>query len=89
MTINEPRIFKDDTAFNDKSIAWGGTPGWFYVEHRNNPFRVIYSNGEGGFFWGDRDFPGTVPVIWNTRSNAQRMARHMEGRVKIYPYRLK
>lgn len=89
MKINEPTMFKDDTAFNDKEISWGGATGWFYIEHKNNPFRVIYSGDKGGYFWGDRDFPSTVPVIWNSRSTAQRMARHMAGRVKSYPYRLK
>lgn len=89
MKISERTLFDDDTAFNDKKISWNGTTGWHYVEAKNNPFQVIYADEKGRYFFGQRNFPRTIPIIWNNRSTAQILANRLDGRVKVYPYLLK
>lgn len=90
MKVNEMNMFDDDSAFGDKRCSWGGEMGtWFYVEKRSQMREVLYADENGRLYYGERDLSHVVPVVWNNRSSAARVARRFKGKVKKFPYRLR
>jgi len=89
MKVNEPNMFNDEDAFGGKVFSWEGTSEWFYVEKRDGKKQVIYADEKGRYYYGERDLSHVVPVVWNNRSSAARVARRMSGKVKKFPYTIR
>jgi hypothetical protein len=84
-----PYNAEGDTSDRMASISWRGSVGeWFYIEHRNRPHECIYAKEDGQFYYGLKELSRVVPVVWNLRSAANRVARKWKGVVKKFPYRL-
>lgn len=92
------RIFQEHLPFNDAGsnsekravISWLGSWGnWWYIEHGNNPHKCMYADEVGMFYFGQKELSRVVPVVWNLRKEAARVARKHGGRVRKYPYKLK
>ena len=91
------KVFQHSLPFNARGenedrqafMDWGGTHGdWWYVEHRTREFECLYANESGTFYFGGKELSRIVPVVWNVRREAARVARKQGGRVKKYPYTL-
>lgn len=89
MKVNEMNLFKDDAASNGRSYDWDGTSGsWYYIEKSMGIIEVLYADEQGRYYWGERELSRVIPVVWNNRSSAKRVARNQGGRVKVFPFRL-
>jgi hypothetical protein len=67
----------------------GSRECWFYIEHRTRNFECIYADEGGVYYYGGKELDRIVPVVWNDRRAASRVARANQGKVKKYPYLLK
>lgn len=92
------RIYRGDLPFNAKGdypervakMDWNGKSyDWFYIEHHNRTFECLYADEGGTFYFAGKELDRVVPVVWNLRREATRVAKKHGGRVKKYPYRLK
>ncbi len=93
MKIHQEGLPFNEAGANSKQragISWKGYVGdWFYVEPLNRPHECLYADDRGNYYYDQKQFSFVVPVVWNLRKEAQRVARKQKGRVRKFPYRLK
>lgn len=92
------RIYQQELPFNVQGdaksriakIDWKGSIGnWWYIEHGNSANKCLYADEKGNYYFGLKEFAFVVPVVWNNRKEASRVARAQKGKVKKFPYLLK
>jgi len=69
-----------------RSTKGGGESAWYFVERRDPPYQTLYADEQGRYYYGERDLIRCVPVLFNTRSEASRVAHNQRGVARKYPY---
>lgn len=89
MKVRQLSMFDDE---KDNGIDPGVTvisPKWYYVQRRDSPYRTLFADELGRYYFGERDLIRSTPVLFNNIREAKRVARDQKGVVKKYPYVVK